>query len=72
MVVAAWLLAGAACSSTPSVTTAPLPESERAGSYAQSAPERSTRSPARATTTSSAYDLDLSYDPATTAITRTR
>jgi aminopeptidase N len=63
------LVAGAACSSTPSVTTGPLPESELAAAAPTSAPEALYPLSGTRDYDVERYDLDLTYDPASTAIT---
>ena len=66
MVVPALLLA--ACSSPPSVTTGPLPESERQAATPTAAPEALYPLSGTADYDVERYDVDLTYDPATTAI----
>ncbi len=66
MVVPALLLA--ACSSPPLVTTGPLPESERQAATPTAAPEALYPLSGTADYDVERYDVDLTYDPATTAI----
>ncbi|HEX6785815.1 MAG TPA: hypothetical protein VF076_01345, partial [Acidimicrobiales bacterium] len=66
MVVLALLLA--ACSSPPSVTTGPLPESDRRAATPTTAPEALYPLSGTADYDVERYDVDLTYDPATTAI----
>ena len=70
MVVPALLLA--ACSSPPSVTTGPLPESERQAVTPTAAPEALYPLSGTADYDVERYDVDLTYDPATTAISASR